>query len=187
MRRTTVLLLAAVWALSIFGVARAKEAQSPQVIANITMAAAKKGDWATYTRHMHPDALAKAKRMFGAVVAADASGRARKLFFGVEDMKSYDALSDSACFTALMTNLTEHMPAFGEAMKNAEFHVIGTLPEGKDLVHVVYRTDTKAEDLEVTRTSVLSLRRYKDEWRMLLAGNIEGLAARLSQMAGTPH
>ena len=136
---------------------------------------------------MHPDALAKAKRMFGAVVAADASGRVGELFFGVDDTKSYDALSDSGCFVALMTNLSKHMPAFAEAMKTAEFHVIGILPEGKDLSHVVYRTDAKAEDLEITRTSVLSLRRHGGEWRMLLTGNIEGLAARLSQMSGSRH
>ncbi|HEU5310244.1 MAG TPA: hypothetical protein VFV24_02220 [Candidatus Eisenbacteria bacterium] len=180
-------LLACLFALAAFGTAEAKEAESPQAAAAVAMAAAKKGDWATYTHSMHPDALAKAKSMFGAVVAADASGRVRELFFGVDDTKSFDALSDSSCFVALMTNLTEHMPAFAEVMRSAEFHVIGTLPEGKDLAHVVYRTDAKAEELEITRTSVLSLRRYGKEWRMLLTGNIEGLAARLAQMSGARH
>ena len=108
-------------------------------------------------------------------------------FFGIDDTKSYDALSDSACFVALMTNLTEHMPAFAEVMKSAEFHVIGTLPEGNDLAHIVYRTEAKAEELAITRTSVLSLRRHGNEWRMLLTGSIEGLAARLSQMSGAKH
>jgi hypothetical protein len=183
----TRMLLAGIGALAAFGTAAAKEAVSPQAAAAVAMAAAKKGDWAAYTHAMHPDALAKSKEMFGAVVAADESGRVRELFFGVGDTKSYDALSDSACFVALMTNLTQHMPAFAEVMKSAEFHVIGTLPEGNDQAHIVYRTDAKAEKLAITRTSVLSLRRYGNEWRMLLTGSIEGLAARLSQMAGSPH
>lgn len=169
------------------GLAHAADRESPEIAASSAMAAAKKGDWSAYTHRMHPEALAKAKRMFGAVVAADPSGRMGKLFFGVESTQAYDALTDSGTFVALMTNLTEHMPAFAEAMRTAEFHVIGTLPEGESLVHVVYRTEAKAEDLEVTRTSVLSLRRHGSEWRMLLTGNIEGLAARLSQMSGSRH
>lgn len=180
-------LLTALLPLAMTVPASAAERESPEAAASAAMAAAKKGDWAAYTHRMHPEALAKAKRMFGAVVASDASGRMGKLFFGVDSAMGYDALSDSGAFVALMTNLTEHLPAFAEAMKTADFTVIGTLPEGKDLVHVVYRTGAKAEDLEITRTSVLSLRRHGDEWRMLLTGNIEGLAARLSQMSGSRH
>ena len=176
-------LLVAAWLLSpASGVAAEVKPGSPEAAATAAMQSSQRGEWGAYTHRMHPEALARAKRMFGAVVAADASGRVGKLFFGVEDTQAFDALSDSSLFVALMENLTHHMPAFAEAMKTAEFHVIGTLHEGEKLAHVVYRTEAKAEDLEVTRTSVLSLRRHEGEWRMLLTGNIEGLAARLSQM-----
>jgi hypothetical protein len=169
------------------GVAHAAKAESPEGAATLAMSSARKGDWSEYTHRMHPEALAKAKQMFGAIVAADESGRMGKLFFGVESYKTYEALSDSGTFVALMVNLTQHMPAFGEAMKTAEFHVIGTLPEGDDLAHVVYRSGAKAEGLAITKTSVLSMRTYGGEWRMLLTGSIEGLAARLSQMSGGKH
>jgi hypothetical protein len=165
----------------------AKEAESPEVAATAAMMSMKQGDWGAYTHRMHPEALAKAKQIFGAVVHADTSGRVGQLFFGVQSAKAYEAMSDSITFVAFMTNLTKHVPVFAEVIKSAEFNVIGTLPEGKDLVHIVYRTGAKAEEIVITRSAVLSMRRYGSEWRMLLTGNIEGMAARLSQMTGSPH
>ena len=169
------------------GAALSKEAESPEVAATAAMKSMKQGDWSAYTHRMHPEALAKAKQIFGAVVTADTSGRVGQLFFGVESAKEYEAMSDSVSFVAFMTNLTKHVPVFADVIKSAEFNVIGTLPEGKDLVHIVYRTEAKAEEIVITRSAVLSMRRYGSEWRMLLTGNIEGMAARLSQMTGSPH
>jgi hypothetical protein len=117
----------------------APKAGSPESAAKTAMVAMKKGDWGAYTHGMHPEALAKAKEMFGAVVANDASGRVGQLFFGVPSAQGFDALSDSASFVAFMTNLTREFPMFGEVMRTAEFEVIGTLREGSDLAHIVYR------------------------------------------------
>jgi hypothetical protein len=161
------------------------EPQSPEAVAGAAAEFAKQGDWPAYARSMHPDALAGAKRLFRPLVARDASGRVGKTFFGVSSVKQYDAMSDSTTFQALMENLTMNLPAFGEAMRTADFKIIGTVPEGDDLVHVVYKADARVDDLAISRTSVMSLRKYQGEWRLLLAGNIEGLAGRLSQLSGT--
>jgi len=163
----------------------APKAGSPESAAKTAMVAMKKGDWGAYTHGMHPEALAKAKEMFGAVVANDASGRVGQLFFGVQSPGAFDALSDSASFVAFMTNLTREFPMFGEVMRTAEFDVIGTLREGAELAHIVYRAGAKAEDLAITKTAVLTMRRHGNEWRMLLAANIEGLASRLPQLTGS--
>ena len=166
------------------GTAWAAKEVSPEDAAKAAMISMKKGDWAAYTHQMHPEALAKAKQMFRSIVAADATGRTGEVLFGVGTPKAYDALSDSASFVALMTHLTQNFPALDEAMRTSEFHVIGTLREGENLVHIVYRADASAEDVTITKTAVLTMRRHRDEWRMLLTGNIEGLASRLSQMTG---
>jgi len=159
------------------------EAQSPEAVASAAMESAKRGDWAAYTHSMHPGALARAKELFRPLVAGDTEARLGKMFFGVAGVTQYDAMSDSTTFQALMEHLTRNLPAFAEAMKTAEFKIVGTVPEGDDVVHVVYRADASVDDLAITRTSVMSLRKQGGEWRLLLTGNIEGLASRLSQMS----
>ena len=181
MRRSLLTLgIATVWLVPGTGYG---DALGPETTATAAMASAKKGAWSEYTHAMHPDALKKAKQIFRPLVAADESGQVGNMFFGVAGVPQYDAMSDSATFVALMVNLTKNLPAFAEAMKTAEFHIVGTVGEGKDLVHVVYRADAKVEDLAMSKMSVLSLRRFGDEWRLLLTGSLEGLAARLSQMS----
>jgi hypothetical protein len=170
-------------ALSLFPSIARSEPRPAEAVASAAMESTRRGDWAGFAHSMHPEALTRAKELFRPVVAADESGRAGRLFFGVSTVKQYDAMSDSSAFRALMEHLVKNLPAFAEAMKTADFKILGKVDEGGNLVHVVYRADASAEDLTVTRTSVMSLRKYHGEWRLLLTGNIEGLAARLSQMS----
>jgi hypothetical protein len=161
----------------------AQEAASPEALAKAASEATKKGDWAAFARLMHPEALAELKRMFRPILAVEAAGPVRSTFFGIEKVEQFDALDDVAVFERLMTNLAKNVPGMAEAMASSEIFVVGSLPEGDQLAHVVYHAGAKAEGLVVSKTSVMTFRRYQGEWRALLSGNIEGLAKRLSQMA----
>jgi hypothetical protein len=90
-------------------------------------------------------------------------------------------MADADIFQALMANLTRNFPGFADAMQSHETSVVGSVPEGKELVHVVYRMGAKTEGMTISKTSVITFRRHNGKWKALLTGNFEGLAARLSQ------
>jgi hypothetical protein len=136
------------------------QGQAPEEVAKASMELVRKGDWSAYARLMHPEALAEAKRLFRPIIAADTSGKVGELFFGVKNSTQYDALSEIAAFEALMTNLTKNIPAFTEALKTVDFTIVGSLPEGEEFVHVVYRGGAKAEGVAISKTSVVTLRRH---------------------------
>ena len=161
----------------------AQDATSPEALARGAAEMMKKGDWAGFARMMHPEALAELKRIFRPLVAAEGAGPMRSAFFGTEKIEQFDALDDAAVFERLMANLAKNVPGVAEAMASSEMFIVGSLPEGDQLVHVVYHSGAKAEGMIFSKTSVMTFRRYQGEWRALLAGNIEGLAARLGQMA----
>jgi hypothetical protein len=182
--------LTAIWIalllLPAVGLAQAPEAKpapaTPQEVLLTTVELTKKGDWAGFARIMHPEALADLRRMFRPLVEAGTE-QIGKPFFGIESIKEFDALSDPALFERFMSNLTK-LPGVAEALGSAEASVIGTVEEAPDLAHVVYRGIAKAEGVTVSKTNVITLRRANGEWKALLNGSIEGMAARLAAVVG---
>ena len=69
-------------------------------------------------------------------------------------------------------------------MAGAEARVLGHVPEGTDLAHVVYRMTITVDGLKVTKMEVLSLQRTDSGWAMLLRSDIETMAAALRQRFG---
>ena len=178
------ILIVAALALALAPAIALAEGQSPEDVARVGLDLVSKRDWPAYTHLMHPEALRSMRQMFRPIIVADDTGEAAQGLFGVAGIKGYDAASDSALFCSLMVNLMKIAPAMVEAVKNAEYTVIGSVPEGKDLVHVVYRVHTAAEEVQVTKVSAISLRRHGESWRFLLSGNMEGLVSALQKAHG---
>ncbi len=184
MRGAGLALVVATWTMASVADVAGAQVESPEAVAKRGIDAARTSDWPGYTAVMHPEALAALKEMFRPIVAIEAGGEFRKMFFGVETTEQFEALTDAGAFEALMKSLSTNVPGFAEAMASAQFEPIGTLPEGAELVHLVYRTDAATQGLKISKTSVLTLRRYEGQWRMLLSGSIEGIAQRLAAMTG---
>jgi hypothetical protein len=162
--------------------ARANE--SPEEVAKVGLDLVSKQDWPAYTHLMHREALKSMKQMFRPIVAADESGQAAQGLFSVSNLSRYDAASDSALFCSLMVNMMKIAPTMAEVVKNAQYTVIGSVAEGQDLAHVVYRVSTSGQEVTVTKVSAITLRRDGDTWRFLLSGNIEGLVSALKKGQG---
>lgn len=158
--------------------------ESPKAVAERLSATLKKGDWEAYSNLMHPDALTRFRNMFAPLAELPEAQEVLSSLFGVDEPEEFPKLTDRQVFVRLMANLEENVPGFGEAMRNLEMTVIGQVPEGKELMHVVFRSDTAVDKLTVTSTDVLTLRRTPQGWRALLTANIEGLAEQLLSSVG---
>jgi len=181
------MLLAVVVALFVVGPACAVEtgAATPEDVAREMLTLTRAGDWPGYAKLLHPEALVAFQKMFREIVAGDASHEAGKQLFGVADVAAFDALPASEVFERLMATLTK-IPQFAAALASAEGVIVGSVPEGADLVHVVFRVSASADSLTFSRVSAMTLRKFEGHWRALLSGNIEGIAAALAGRSTKP-
>lgn len=173
----TILLLATVITLPALAAEGVDE--SPTAVAGRLSSTLKKGDWEAYSRLMHPDALSRLKNMFAPLAELPDAEEVFSALFGVKGAEEFRKLKDREVFVRLMSGLEESVPGFGEAVRNLEMTVIGQVPEGKELMHVVFRSNTAVDKLTVSSTDVMTLRRTPEGWRALLTANIEGLAEQL--------
>jgi hypothetical protein len=160
------------------------QAEAPDAVAKRAAEATARADWKAFAELMHPAALADFRRMFREIVALEGAAELRKSFFGIETLAEFDAYTDAGTFEALMKGLATNVPGMAEALGSLSMEVVGVLPEGEELAHVVYRTGASIESLTISKTAVMTLRRHDGQWRMLLNGAIEGLAQRLAMVAG---
>jgi len=180
-RRTSTIATVLVFACATLASA---QSEAPDAVARRAAEATARADWKAFAELMHPAALADFRRMFREIVAIDGAAELRKSFFGIETLAEYDALTDAGTFEALMKGLAANVPGMAEALGSLSMEVVGVLPEGEELAHVVYRTGASIEDLTISKTAVMTLRRHDGQWRMLLNGAIEGLAERLAMVVG---
>lgn len=97
-------------------------------------------------------------------------------FFGPSaTLASVDALSDAERFAAFLRVVMESAPG-------VVFHgvtVIGEVPEGEELRHVVTRSRVSASGIDLDAVEVISFRQSDGKWRVLMSGKMKGLAAQV--------
>lgn len=134
---------------------------------------------------LHPDELARYKEtmlpLFEAEAAAGESAL-RRTVFGPDT--SIEEVREVPPARFLRTFLEEVARQSGEPIRFEELKVIGSLPEGEDLVHVLVRFRLGSGEVGATSLEVVSFRRYEETWRMLLTGELEGFARAVRRMGG---
>ncbi len=143
------------------------------------IAATKAGDWAASAAWMHPEALATFREMMMPVFLADTSGQAARTLLGTAELATVEKLGDREVFERFLRAMTSAVPQLAEALAGAEMTVIGNVAEGPDVVHVVYRAKASMQGLSLEQVQTMALKRYGDTWRLMLTGQVEGMAAAL--------
>ena len=125
--------------------------------------------------------------LLSVVDAAEKEGRAAEALSLFKDIKSVDdlrKLDDVTFFTGFLEGVMQMQPRLRDAFRGTTLEVIGHVREGPDVIHVVYRGTVTMGDVKVTKLSVMSLKSNANEWRLLLTGDIEGMAATLKRQFG---
>jgi hypothetical protein len=131
---------------------------------------------------MHPVSLAELREIFSPVLASEA-GPGIISAIGLPPPDQLASMSDSEFFAAFMRAIVAGDSTMADALRQAQADLLGSVPEGDDTVHVVYRMRMKIEGVEVSEMEVLSLGRWENTWRGLLAGDLAGLAAMFQRIA----
>ena len=131
---------------------------------------------------MHPEALAKFKEMLLPLFEVEYSNGQKnllKVFFGndatIETVRKSSSIEFYNSFMLIASASSGLSDVRFESLS-----LIGSVKEG-DIIHVLGRAQTGAGSISVGMIEVVSLKRYGQEWKMLLSGKIEGIAEALRQ------
>jgi hypothetical protein len=174
-RKTIGLVLLASFALATG--AQAPDSNSPEAAVSEFMTVLQKEGMSVVSRFMHPDELSRFKDMVMPWIRKDASQKNEVItgLFG----------SDATLATVESMPPAQFMDAFmrlaGDQLKEVTFggSVVGTVRE-KDMVHVVTRVTANIKEVHVNKLTVVSTKLSGKEWKLMLTGELEGLASAIS-------
>lgn len=140
---------------------------------------------------MHPDALAEFRGVLQPVIemadgSPDGAGEILQMFDGVSSVAQLAKLSDAKFYSSFYAGIIALEPELLETLRSAETAVLGHVMEGDDTAHVLYAM-TLSVGATTRRTEVVSLRRTRSGWGILLSADVEAMAQGIRQSLETRH
>jgi hypothetical protein len=135
-----------------------------------------------------PNALGAFRQMmsFMSEIPKEAQEEVYTTFFGAGANKESIAKMSNARFFASFLRFIMASADEAGGLKFGKVDILGEVMEGKDVAHVVTRSNVSVGDIEVEAMEVVSFKKHGKEWKTLLSGNIKGLANQLKKSL-TPH
>lgn len=160
---------------------------APAEVATEAYARMKAGHWSEAAEAFDPAALARFRTLLGPLLdaagkppggAEDPNAAARTtlqvLFAPAKTVDEVRALPDAELFARVMSST---LSLAGASLERQQ--VLGTVKEGADLAHVIVRSTAAMGDHRVSRVEAISLHHTPKGWRLVLTGELEGLAESL--------
>lgn len=175
-RTTIVLVLLASLALAVGAATPASN--SPEAVVTEYMAVLQKEGMAAVSRYIHPDELKRFKDMLMPWVRKDASQKNEVvpgLFGSDATLASVEAMPPAQFMDGFMRLV-------GEQLKDVSFgdiEIVGSIRE-KDMTHVVTRVAAGYKEVRISKLEVVSTKPLGKEWKLMLSGELEGMAAAIS-------
>lgn len=154
-------------------IAQSTEA-TPESVAKEYIAASTSGDWAKAATFIDPEALVSFKKMFGEVMKMDKKNEAGKELFGLKNNAEFEQLSEEQVFVKLISMLVTVLPQMKQMLSEAQNTILGQVPEGNDVVHILYRMKMKIGDGSISKVDVMSMKKTGGNWRLKLSEEMEG-------------
>ena len=169
-------------------------AEQPEEVAHLYIRAMADARLNVVADHMHPGALDRFKGIMTEVAEAIAAAPADRkppakmisALFGEEGPAVVKDLPPRDVFVRFMSNLTTFVPQIRAMHAGSEYQVLGHVNEGGNLTHVVFRATLAQGDREMTKMSVLSLKRDGEHWKVLLTDDLENLISGLGKRLAAP-
>lgn len=109
----------------------------------------------------------------------DRAGIYRTLFGPGVDEASVLKFTDAEFFAGVLRLSLK--PAISSGLSFKNLVILGGVPEGEKVMHVVIRNKGKVGEVELEVTEVVSCRRTVAGWRLIPSGAVKGLAAMIQQ------
>lgn len=159
--------------------ARAQTPEPPEQVARQTVEALTRGDWHQMAALMHPAALRQLRDMLQPIIDSPAGEEVRTQLFQGASAAALRAMPDTALFARFIQGVMSQTPGMTEAFRSARVEVLGTVPEGRDTVHVVTRMSFSVEGIHIKDVEVMTFGRSPAGWRGLIKADLTNMIAML--------
>lgn len=161
----------------------AQPAETPVDVARRYFETVRRNDWQAGAALMHPDELARFKELFVTLLASGKKGEdVVKELMELESASDLLNLSGSQVFERFLRTFMGRSPEMAEMMASMRVSIIGSVPEGQDTAHILYRTEMDAAEMPDREINVVSMKRMENSWRMMLEPQMEGAAEMIVAM-----
>ena len=150
---------------------------SARAVAERVLGALSRKDAVAFARDVHPDAIGGFRNNVIQVLEQSPTPEQRaqglRFFGGARSLDEFKSLPADQVFVAYMRHVFEQMNAAGNLQVTNT--ILGEVPEGGALMHVVYRARVVSAGGSISNVAVLSLRRSPAGWKALLSGDLQPL------------
>lgn len=153
----------------------------PEVVADEFQRAFESMVWRAAALRMHPDALDRFHEVVTMLVETDARNEVPDRLLGGVGREAYPDLGAPEVFDRVMSSLLEETPGLMHALVTRRHHVVGSVREGADTVHVVYRVLPRLQG-SAPEMKVMTLARAGGAggpWRVLRSDELDVVRAAL--------
>lgn len=134
--------------------------------------------WSVAAQFVHDETLERFFETTRMLAAADTTGEISRYLVGVDSV-SVRPLAPSDVFARSLGATIDGMPGLMHALYDRDDAVLGHVPDGDGMAHVVYRTTARISGA-VSEVKVMQLGRSDDGgWRVLWSDELEVLDAAL--------
>ena len=173
--------------------ARAAEEATPEAIAKRQIEAMRSLNWELVAKYTHPKALVQMQSLFIPVVIAGAAAKDNpaaqemmKIVFAGKSADELSGMAPAAFFQIVMKGISGATPDFKYAMTGMEVQILGSVKDGENLAHVVYRLNRNIGDNVATKIAVTTVERDGETWKAQLNADLENVARAISARLQRP-
>ncbi len=166
---------------------RAAEEATPEVVAKRQIEAMRQLNWELVARYTHPKALSQMQSLFIPVAIAGSAAKNNpaaeemmRIVFAGKTADQLSSMSPSAFFEIVMQGISGATPDFKNAMSGMEVQILGSVKEGENQVHIVYRLSRTLGDGVATKIAITTVERDGEQWKALLNTDLENVARAIS-------
>jgi hypothetical protein len=128
--------------------------------------------WQAAVARLHPEALADFHYRMTLLVEMDTTRAPLDKLYPVGGLEAYHRTSAEGVFLRVMEVLSEDAPGLAHALVVRDVEIIGSVPEGSDLAHVVYRSTAQLSGA-VPEMRIMTMKKDGDLWRVLSSQELD--------------
>ena len=144
-------------------------------------------NWKVYAERVHPDELERFRQMVLPDLErleTEEKPDSVTLFDRTFSLETWRTGPADKFFTDILWTIFNISPELKRSFSKMENNCIGAVAENDTTVHVVVHTEMRIGMQYVEEMNVTTLRKFENEWRVLLSTKIEGVAMMLKQSVG---
>ncbi|WP_089728840.1 hypothetical protein [Candidatus Thiosymbion oneisti] len=168
----------------IFLIASLSYASTPEELSKSYFDFMKEDQWDKLVELYDPSALRDMREMlsFFSEVPDEMAPQMLAQFFGPGMTKAtLKTMSDTDFFSSFFKGVMAQAEQLGQ-LEFKQVDILGTVPEGENLRHVLARTHAKLGDMTMETMEVVSFKKTEGGWKILMQGKIKGMAQQLKKM-----